>query len=62
MKNMIGKVHSLPKFAYKYPYIVVRYINGELWYWSVWHTREQAEKAVSELKNGGAVIKNPALK
>ena len=50
---LIATVRNLPKHPLN-KWIVVRYVDGELWYYGTWHTDERirADKVAKELGNG----------
>lgn len=49
-------INNLPSYADEYAYIVVRRVNGELWFWGAWNDRREANEAAIEI--GGIVVTN----
>ena len=51
------KINNLPDYAINHDYIVVRAVNGELWFYGAYDTEERAYE-VAEIEDG-AVLRNP---
>lgn len=49
-------INNLPTYANEYKYIVVRRVDGELWFWGAWNDRDKANEIASEI--GGEVVTN----
>ena len=45
------KINNLPDNYQRFPYIVARRVDGELWYWGAYRNRDRANEAA--LENGG---------
>lgn len=52
MKNIIAKVNNITDKPRRY--VVARAVNNQLWYWTTWDTKEDAE--VSAFKCGRSAI------
>ena len=48
------KVNNVIKNARKYPWMVVRFVDGEWWYYGSWSDVEKAARMAAEI--GGAVV------
>jgi hypothetical protein len=42
-------IYNVPEYAKEYEYLVVRYVDGEAWFWGAYHTRQDAERAAAYL-------------
>lgn len=54
-------INNLPSYASEYEFIVVRCVDGELWFWGVWHEQEKAVQASIELGADAYVIRTEEL-
>ena len=51
--NLHVKINNLPHFDIsEYAYIVVRYVEGQLWFYGAYSDIETAESAADSLYNG----------
>lgn len=48
------KINNVSENAKQYPWMVVRMVEGEYWYYGVWNDVDKAAKAAAE--EGGIVI------
>ncbi len=48
-------INNVPEYAKEYEYLVVRYVDGEAWFWGAHHTREDAQRAAEYLEDGEIV-------
>ena len=42
-------INNVPEYANEYEYLVVRYVDGEAWFWGAYHARHDAEQAAAYL-------------
>ena len=56
MTNINTKINNMPEYAATKKYIVVRRVNGELWFWGAWNDRDAANEAALEI--GGITLRN----
>lgn len=49
-------INNLPAYANNYKYIVVREVDGELWFWGAWNDANKANEAA--LAIDGEVVTN----
>ena len=49
-------INNLPTYANEYKYIVVRRVDGELWFWGAWNDRNKANEVALEIF--GEVVTN----
>lgn len=49
-------INNLPTYANDYDYLVVRRVDGELWFWGAWDDRNEANRVAIEI--GGEVVIN----
>ena len=49
-------INNLPAYANNYNYLVVRRVDGELWFWGAWDDRNEANRVAIEI--GGEVVIN----
>lgn len=47
---------NAPEYADHYEFVVVREINGDLWFWGAYSNGSKADKAAREI--GGIIIHN----
>ena len=52
MVKAIGQVLVRNVSPTHFRYIVCRLVDGDLWYYSTWKTREAADTAAAEFENG----------
>ena len=52
MVKAIGQVLIRNVSPTHFRYIVCRLVDGDLWYYTTWKTREAAEAAAEEFENG----------
>lgn len=48
------KVNNVSENAHKYPWMVIRLVDGEWWYYGVWSDVNKAAQVAAE--EGGAVV------
>lgn len=56
MTNINTEINNMPEYATTKKYIVVRRVNGELWFWGAWNDRDAANEAALEI--GGITLRN----
>ena len=49
-------IQNVPEYAKNYKYIVVRRVDGELYFWGAWNDRNKANKVAIEIS--GEVVTN----
>lgn len=49
-------IQNVAEYAKNYKYIVVRRVNGELYFWGAWNDRDKANEVAIEI--GGEVVTN----
>lgn len=49
-------IQNVPEYAKNYKYIVVRRVDGELYFWGAWNDRNKAKEVAIEI--GGEVATN----
>ena len=54
-------INNLPSYASEYEFIVVRFVDGEPWFWGAWHDYEKAVQASMELGADAYVIRTEEL-
>ena len=47
-------VHNVPMYHEASDYMVARAVNGELWYYGTYPTKERAEEVITELAERGS--------
>lgn len=50
------KVNNVPEYAEEYRYLVVRDVEGKLWFWGAWNDENKARTVAREV--GGLVVEN----
>lgn len=53
-RNFVCEVKNLPRYQME-RYVVVRLVNGQMWFWGTFAEKGKAEKCASELENGTVV-------
>ena len=53
-------INNVPEYAKEYKYWVVRYVDGEAWFWGAYHEGRDAERAAVYFEDG-EVVTNKAL-
>lgn len=53
---MSYNINNLPAYAENKSYIVVRSVDGELWFWGAWDDRDTANEVALEI--GGITLRN----
>ena len=57
---MLVYVENLPKNVNQFRYLVVRAIDGKVWYYGAWFAHQAKEAQAQAVEVGGFVVENPA--
>ena len=56
---MLVYVENLPKNVNKYRYIVVRAVEGKVWFYGAWFAYQAKDALAQASEVGGFVVENP---
>ena len=56
---MIVYIENLPQNYEKYPYFVVRAVEGKVWFYGAWYTKQAQEAKAQAQEIDGFVVENP---